>query len=64
MGARNLFLSPLQLIERIAALLPPPRMHQHGLAGTVPAVPGARANIANRSSGWMSGQPPIASSGS
>lgn len=33
----------MELIERIAALVPPARMHRHGLAGTVPDVPGARA---------------------
>jgi len=42
-GRTQLILSPLQLLERIAALLPPPRQHRHGLASTVPAIPGARS---------------------
>jgi hypothetical protein len=34
-------LSPLQLIEPIAALVPPPRTHRRGLTGSVPALRGA-----------------------
>jgi len=49
-GSVGLMLTPLQLLDRLAALIPPPRKHRHryfgGLAPDAPALCGHRAGAA------------------
>ena len=55
-GRTEILLSPLQLLERIARFVPPPRMHRHRYHGVL--APNARARSAVVAIGRPQAEPP------
>ena len=74
-GTTNLALSPPELIEKLPALVPPPRLnlvHYHGVLASNPAdrgqivpgpKPGLNAPVQSSSIAWRRGQEPVSAGG-
>jgi len=64
-GRTQLILSPLELIERLAALVPPPRQHRHRYFGVLAPNAPLRAAVTARAPEAIAAQPspPVATSG-